>query len=279
MDKAIIDYIVNCMIHGEDTSIQEIQTEHRLKLAHYWGIKKGSRILEIGCGQGDMTAVLAYAAGKDGFIHAVDIASPAYGAPFTLGEASTYLKDSPLGKTIQFSYNLDLLSPDVQFEKNEFDYIIFSHCSWYFSSPEELQKLFHRTRSWGASLCFAEWDSRIMDIEQMPHLMAALIQAQYECWKEESQSNIRTLFTPNDIRNLIGQAGWEIERDSQIYSPMLQDAKWEVDFVLSEYENELKQITGLPLKAERLLRSQIDLLMQSSKTSIKPMSAYVCKAY
>ncbi|WP_158095089.1 hypothetical protein [Gottfriedia luciferensis] len=46
----------------------------------------------------------------------------------------------------------------------------------------------------------AEWDTRISSIEQYPHLLAILIQAQYESFKQNSESNIRTLFTPNDIK-------------------------------------------------------------------------------
>jgi len=38
--------------------IQRTQTDHRLKLVQFWGIKEGSRVLEIGCGQGDTTAIL-----------------------------------------------------------------------------------------------------------------------------------------------------------------------------------------------------------------------------
>ncbi|MBQ8508498.1 MAG: hypothetical protein IJ493_01165 [Clostridia bacterium] len=45
------------------------------------------RILEIGYGQGDTTAALAAIVGEGGFVHAVDIASPDYGSPETLGQA------------------------------------------------------------------------------------------------------------------------------------------------------------------------------------------------
>ncbi|MBW9235691.1 class I SAM-dependent methyltransferase, partial [Leptospira santarosai] len=60
--------------------IQSIQTQHRLKLAEVWGIKDGKRVLEIGCGQGDTTAVLAYLVGDKGFVHGIDIAPTNYGS-------------------------------------------------------------------------------------------------------------------------------------------------------------------------------------------------------
>ena len=47
-----------------------------MKLAHFWDIKKGDNVLEIGCGQGDMTAVLAACVGESGAVDAIDKAKP-----------------------------------------------------------------------------------------------------------------------------------------------------------------------------------------------------------
>ena len=44
--------------------VQVAQTEHRIKIIGAWGGKtffEGGSILELGCGQGDMSAVLAAA--------------------------------------------------------------------------------------------------------------------------------------------------------------------------------------------------------------------------
>ena len=55
------------------------QMEHRLELVSYWDIKPGSRVLEIGCGQGDCTIVLADQVGEKGHVDAVDPGAPDYG--------------------------------------------------------------------------------------------------------------------------------------------------------------------------------------------------------
>lgn len=55
------------------------QMEHRLMLASHWNIAPGSRVLEIGCGQGDCTIVLADAVGEEGHVDALDPGSPDYG--------------------------------------------------------------------------------------------------------------------------------------------------------------------------------------------------------
>lgn len=55
------------------------QMEHRVDLVQYWDIQPGSRVLEIGCGQGDTTTVLADAVGEHGHVDAIDPGSPDYG--------------------------------------------------------------------------------------------------------------------------------------------------------------------------------------------------------
>jgi predicted methyltransferase len=62
--------------------VQYSQTLHRLRLAQHWNILKGSNLLELGCGQGDCTTVLAYAAGELGSVVAIDPAELEYGASF-----------------------------------------------------------------------------------------------------------------------------------------------------------------------------------------------------
>ncbi|MFS0673443.1 class I SAM-dependent methyltransferase [Ornithinibacillus sp. 179-J 7C1 HS] len=276
MSDCKIETIVGCMGTTEETyQIQKIQTEHRIRLVDSWNIKAGSKILEIGCGQGDTTAVLAYYTGEEGFVQAIDIGSPAYGAPITLGESAEYLMNSALGKQIKIEFNVDVLSPDVHFLELEFDYIVFSHCSWYTKSTDELLQILKKVKSWGKQLCFAEWSTTISSIEQYPHLLAILIQAQYESFKEESVSNVRTLLTPKDIRALAEEAGWNVQDEITIDSPELQDGKWEVDMLLYDVHQELNKLNNMPAKLKDLIRSEVQLLEAALETGeIKPLSVY-----
>lgn len=63
-------------------SIQHSQTLHRLALLRHWNISTGSKVLGLGCGQGDCTTVLAHAVGDQGMVVAVDPAGLNYGASF-----------------------------------------------------------------------------------------------------------------------------------------------------------------------------------------------------
>lgn len=63
-------------------NIQDSQTLHRLIFLQHWNIPIGSKVLELGCGQGDCTTVLASAVGEQGRVVAVDPADLDYGASF-----------------------------------------------------------------------------------------------------------------------------------------------------------------------------------------------------
>lgn len=64
---------------GGGWKIAQSQTLHRIEITNRFDVKPGSKILEVGCGQGDMTVVLATAVGEAGHVTAVDPASLDYG--------------------------------------------------------------------------------------------------------------------------------------------------------------------------------------------------------
>ena len=67
------------------------QFEHRVNIVKSWNILPGSRVLEIGPGQGDCTIVLATAVGESGHVDAVDPAPLDYGTPiFPLPRAEEF---------------------------------------------------------------------------------------------------------------------------------------------------------------------------------------------
>jgi SAM-dependent methyltransferase len=273
----IVESIVACMAAGDNgmSEIQRIQTEHRLKLAQFWGISEGSRVLEVGCGQGDTTAVLAHLVGPYGLIYGIDVASPNYGAPITVGDAADFLMSSKLGRQIQMHYDTNILSPDVDFKEHYFDTVVFSHSSWYLKSAEEFLALLTKVRKFGKRLAYGEWDLRIQGLDQLPHLLAVIVQGQYESFKEHSFANVRTLFTVADVRRLAAQAGWSVEREHVFASHSLQDGNWEVAETRTGYQTELQQIPQMPEKLKSLIRSEVGLMeFLISEERIKPMNVY-----
>ncbi|WP_054703804.1 class I SAM-dependent methyltransferase [Bacillus sp. JCM 19041] len=259
---------------GTEMDIQRIQTEHRLKLAAYWGIEEGSRVLEIGCGQGDMTAVLADIVGKNGFVHAIDVASPDYGSPLTLQEATAHILCSEVGNRVRFDFEIDLTKNcTLPLEESAFDYVIFAHSSWYMDSLTTCAQLLQTSRQYATSLCFAEWDLRITSLDQHAHFLAALIQAQAEEKHMNTLANIHTLITPADLKALLPKSGWAISSDTILSSPSLQDGEWEVNYVLDN------TIVMQEDNSNPLLKSQLNLLANAAETRpIAPLNVYALKA-
>ncbi len=251
------------------------QIAHRLKLVEFWSPQDGDRILEIGCGQGGTTIVLADAVGAEGFVHGIDNASPDYGSPTTLSEARDFIKNSKIGSRIAIDFETDILSPDIVFPEKSFDLIVLSLCSWYFSSIGEFRQVLRKTRSWGKKLAYAEWDPNPTTINQLPHFMAVLLWAQSESYKEESDANLRTLITPMEAKRAAMDIGWEIEREDSIVTPEMHDARWEVDGALEYIRPELADLKNLPSKVKNLMESQIDILDNMNKNQeLKSLPTY-----
>lgn len=275
MDNASIGAILPCLPpdYGSE-GIQSVQIAHRLRLAESWAIKPGERVLEIGCGQGETTGTLAYLVGPTGLVHGVDIASPDYGSPVTVGAAAAHLRASALGRQIIMEYEVDVLSPTVDFPQQSFDAVVLSHCSWYFQSQRQLTDVFQRARRWAKRLCFAEWDPRMDNLEQLPHLLAVLIRAQYEAFNVASTANIRTLVTPHDALAAAAAAGWSVTTERRIDSPDLPDAKWEIS-MLPVADPHRPEFASLPDKLRELLASELDLLAQSRRErTVRPLTVF-----
>lgn len=259
---------------GKISDVQAVQTQHRIHLAEYWKIEAGEKVLEIGCGQGDTTAVLAYFVGNEGHVHGVDIASPDYGAPETLGQAMKKLQQSPIGSRIIVDFDTDLLAPEFDFPENTFDTVVLSHSSWYLASQDVLSDIFTKLHKWGKRLVFAEWDTRLKESTQLPHYQAALVQAQYESFRETSEANIRTLITPNDSLQLAEKAGWKIIDEAIIPSSQLQDGSWEVAMTLDDAPEIISSLK-VPEKFKTLLTSQLHLLKEyQNQGAIQSMDTF-----
>ncbi|KAE8416403.1 hypothetical protein BDV36DRAFT_284544 [Aspergillus pseudocaelatus] len=114
---------------------------HRLRMAEAWGISSGERILDIGCGQGDSSLILAHLVGPNGRITGIDSVQPEYGTPFAVQQSQEYTKRSSLGSSLtflrtdapSFVHGLDCPASEV------FDAAVLCHSLWYFpESPDHI---------------------------------------------------------------------------------------------------------------------------------------------
>ncbi len=254
------------------------QRRYREALAAGWEIPPGAHILEIACGQGDMSAVLAQAVGATGHVTGIDIASPDYGAPLTLGEATARLRAGPLGGHLTFRFQTDLLDDAVSFPPDTFDAVVLAHGAWYFANLEQLRATLRRVRQWAPLLHFAEWDLEAQTFAQLPHLLAVLLQGLIEGYHPGSTANVRTPFSRQQLHGVLAETGWEVTHEFRADTSALQDGAWETALALEEA---LPTIAELPVPAgvRDQLRSQGDLLRAlASHLEQRSLPAYALTA-
>ncbi len=246
------------------------QTAYRMQLAYHWSIEPGSKVLDIGCGQGDTTAVLAELVGEQGSVLGVDPAHPDYGAPISIGQSAQHLVDGPYGPLINFRLNFS----DWSTIDSQFDCAVLSHCSWYFDSFEQLLYTLKQARSRSAKLCFAEWSLKPLHANQIPHYCAITAQSLISKLKPDLQLNIQNPFSESDILHALSTSGWKVESRYFVEQPIVDDGHWEVQelFRLAERAD-----LTIPYEVQAWLREQANILKGFSTTSASlPSFGYVC---
>ncbi|KAM7205042.1 S-adenosyl-L-methionine-dependent methyltransferase [Rhypophila sp. PSN 637] len=205
-------------------NVQHSQTAHWIVLLSHWNISPGSKVLELGCGQGDTTTVLASAVGEQGSVVAVDPADLDYGAPYTLSQAQRHISEGPLESPIDHLSSLPSGTP--------FEATVLAHSLWYFSSPALVLETFRAIKQHSKKLLLAEWSLSSTHPSSQPH-----------CRKTDSKSNVRTVLSPKRLTELAVEAGWTLESEKRVQPEKgLRDGQWEVAAVFSEeFEEEVKE--------------------------------------
>lgn len=241
--------------------IETAQVQHRLEVINSWGIEPGSRVLEVGCGQGNCTTVLAEFVGPAGHVDALDPASPDYGAPFTLGQAQEHISRGPMGGRITW-HNRDLAEYLALPENSAqtWDYIVFCHSLWYVKSPEQAAELVDALRSRGC-LLVAEYALQATEPRALPHVLAAIARGSLEALKTTSDENIQSLLAPREIKRLVEDHGWSLSMERIIVpGEHLLDGSWEVLAVKSE--SFLKEI------GHHVRDTRVQLVLRSSRDAV-----------
>lgn len=254
----IASYSLQAPDHPE---IEVAQAQHRIQLVNLWQIAPGSRILELGCGQGNATAVLAHAAGPDGRIDAVDPGALDYGAPFTLAQAQEHLTRSAVGDRIRWHQ----AEPEELLRRapsETWDVAVLSHCIWYFATPAVLAGILGALRGRVKRVCVAEYAMHATDRAAVPHVLAVLARGMLEAFRAESSENVRSPLTLKAIKDIAAEAGWVMSGAESVVvpEPGLLDGKWEVGSVKSK--GFLKQIV------ESITDPRVEAVVQLSRDAV-----------
>ena len=261
--------ICRCLYYyGQDQDhVIERQISQRLELVEFWKVCPDYRILEVGCGEGITTVALAAAVGEKGQVVAVDIDGPDQWEDPPLGELVDHVRNSALGDRIQFMLATDLLDPHVEFADAYFDLAVFNQCAWYFPDPDLLRQLFVRVHPWAQRLGYHEWDVNPDTMEQIPHMLSAMIQAHLESLGFEV-GNIKSLILPEESKAIAVESGWEIVDQCRLESShtMPDGIDWEPQMGVQYAEKYLNQPDQSPSQHSRhLIASQMKMLMQLNK--------------
>lgn len=225
------------LMSGENDTTNLSQLHHRLNILISWfgdlssaaETLSGSTVLEIGCGQGDMTVPLAHFARH---VIAVDPAPLDYGSPFTLGQAQAQISNSPqVGKKIQWVQRdpIEYMRAAQEFQP---DFIVLAHSIFYLESEQYFENLLRalaelsRKRNDGkrTRILIAEWGMEASNPAAEAHVFAARAQATNPL----TDGNVRTVIVPTRIRGVARDIGCNIENEHWIRSPDLEDGGWEV---------------------------------------------------
>ena len=266
MKDQIQDFVQKYQLFQQD-EVQKTQLKHRFALVEAFQIEPGMRVLEIGCGQGDTTVVLADAVGETGHVVAIDIADANYGAPFTLGQAHERIAQSALGNRISFHLETDFLSFPIE---KPFDVIVLSHCTWYFKSKDVLNQYFKRMQELTNKVCIAEWDLEFPMIEQRSHFCAVTILALFSQFIE-NDGNIQQVIGRSQLEKLGNDAGFKKVSTQVVDASFLQDGAWETD-----YANHIRtQFDAAPPAIQALVDTYYDVM--NSTTERKSLNSFVVK--
>jgi SAM-dependent methyltransferase len=241
------DKIASYAIRGPNPSptslaIEHSQAVHRINLINAWApaISPGTRVLELGCGQGTCTQGLAEAVSSPddptsaGHITAVDPGAPDYGAPFTLAQAQSHLSAGPLGPLITF-HRADPVEFLAANPDENWDVAVLAHCIWYFPSPETLGQILSALQGRVARVCLAEWALHATEPAATAHVLAALTRAAFEAHRVGSTENIQMVVSPGVVKGVAGEVGWKIEREGTVVPKAeLSDGFWETGTVVDK---------------------------------------------
>lgn len=241
----MLDELLSACLHRETDRENVLEGfRHRLKLCRAWDIPAGSQILDIGCGQGESSLVLALRNGPDGLVTGIDNGPPEYGAPITTGEARAFIEAAPLGRRIRFlRTEAPALLADAPAAPAapRFDAAVAMHSLWYFDSEAQVRALFAGlARARVGRVYLAEYTG-VADVPaQRAHQRAAEAQIRRHGARPPPDDavhkpNVRAALLPTRLVGLAEQEGWKVRRSGVVEaSDALMDGHWEAQMVKAD---------------------------------------------
>ncbi|KAI7285879.1 hypothetical protein KC343_g677 [Hortaea werneckii] len=284
-----MDRLVSSYLHSPKARSDIVlpQFTHRMALAQNWQMLPGSRILDIGCGQGESSLVLAELLGPDGHVTGIDTASHDYGSPFTVGDAQSYIKKSIYGKHIDFLQTDAACLLSIGEEEaghpapvQHFDGAVLSHSLWYFEDFESISSLFRVLSNASIRrIHVADYSYEASLPEQVPHVLASRAQALVHASRQprptrKDEPNVRAAPHPAKVIEIASAEGFTLVKEDRITpGPHLRDGHWESSYVQTAVFRD--RIVQEGLDAESM--AEVLALVEQVEQASSQMVAQGCK--
>lgn len=170
------------------------------------------------------------------------------GAPETIGEAQKRLEGAFVVTQRHSDGSENIISQRIGFQcpkdalefidecKTVYDVAVLAHCIWYFASPSVLLATLRALSSRAKRICIAEWSLTASEPSAFPHVLAVLAMASLECRKSTSTANVRTVLSPERIKEMAAEVGLVLESEAVFTTPRdMLDDRWEVSYSLSDH--------------------------------------------
>ncbi|RKO83280.1 hypothetical protein BDK51DRAFT_23609 [Blyttiomyces helicus] len=200
-------------------------TKHRLDLISKCGIPLGAKVLEIGCGRGEFTAVLADVVGPTGHVTGIDFGLVDEGTPITPHQSRTHLSSTILGPRITWTTTTPSPLTFLATPPTKYDIAVLAHSAWH---TPNLYETLAALSSLTSRLCIAEWSLSSSSGAGLPHILAVLAQAVIA-------PRNTSVVSPIGIKQMAREGGWMLETEAFVTPhEELRDARREVEALGSE---------------------------------------------
>ena len=119
-----------------------------------------------------------------------------------------------------------------------YDVAVLAHCIWYFANPSILLATLRTVATRAKRVYLAEWALSASNPAGFAHVLAVLAMASLECRKTESHANVRTVISPQRLKDLAQEAGLTLDSEFTITPPHgkqgMRDAEWEIGHALTD---------------------------------------------
>jgi len=174
----------------------------KLRICKFFGIKKGWKIMDIGCGSGGTSATAASLVGSGGKVLAIDKSEE------EIRRCNNYIRKVRFEEIIETKVANIF---DLQLEGDHFDIVLLLYSPQFLGYFGDLREVLLRIRKWTARVGIA-------DHVPVPGKHDESIYILYN-WLNNDVARLSAgdktdrLFHPEEIRNALSTTGWDIVRE------------------------------------------------------------------